>query len=132
VEPTFPTINDVLRRFSGSAVLNPPLAKDIYAFPVPVELFEDVHQHAFWQVSVRMFGSQLLKIRESTVGCKATGRLATGQGDVEIRQRVIDRHQAETRWKELLLLTTLSPHERQEAELRERILKTRSAIEDYW
>ena len=133
MEPKFPTINDVGRKFPGSAVLgSPPLAEDIYAFPIPVELFEDVHQDDFWQVSVRMFGSQLLKMRESTVGCKATGRLATRHGDVDIRKRVIDRRQAATRWEELLLLATLPPPERQEAELRERILKTRIAIEEYW
>lgn len=134
MEPIFPTVNDVAKRVPESAILkSPPLTKYMHAFPVPVGLFEDTHQYQFWEVSVRMFGSQLLKLRDSNVGIRATGILKPDGDNIDIVKKVIEtRADAQTRWQELLSMEGRLPSERQEAQRREDLLKIKNAMTEYW
>lgn len=45
----------------GRILKHPPLAKQIFRAPIPVTLFQDVHQEDFWEVGIRKFGLDLMK-----------------------------------------------------------------------
>lgn len=130
--PSFPTIDDVSRKDSGSAVLkSPSLPQDIDEYPVPAHFFDDIYQKDFWDVLIRKFGSQqLLTLMGSQVGVKATGLL--GEDDsVDVHSRVFQTRPTETWATNLQRYTDLNPEERRTLELQERVLRDRSATTAY-
>lgn len=79
-----------------------------------------------------MYGSQLFQMLELGIGIRETGNYVTKKSGKSKPERVIQRRKATTRWQDLLLMANLSPAERQEAELRDKNMKLRSATEEYW
>jgi len=66
----------------GWQLLRPPLAMEQKLFPIPVRLFEDMHQEEFW-AHVRKFNCKLHEVRAISAGVKVNLDLYGNRIDYE-------------------------------------------------
>ena len=69
LDKIYPTFDHIKARSCGTKVLIQPGPSDhAIKYPIPVTFYQDVQQHEFWDVGVRMFGLHLLHYRSVREG----------------------------------------------------------------
>jgi hypothetical protein len=129
-----PITNDYARRSPGSALLlEPPvLSPHTYTFPVPIAGFEDAHQNEFWDVSVRQFGTSILRFRGMPTGAVSKWKLSDPNST--LTRAPLNLYPLEGAL--IGYVTTLSPEEREAGkralQRAEQIVAISKTVRDYW
>ena len=63
LETEYPTTFQAKTTNFNELLLSPALLTEVYSYPIPTNLFEDVQQESFWSNEVRAFGTNLHELR---------------------------------------------------------------------
>lgn len=71
METVNPSFKNIKGRFPGTKILTNPGPYDYtMQYPIPVTLYEDVHQTDFWEIGIRAFGFPFLSCRHVKEGAR--------------------------------------------------------------